>query len=288
MAKPHVAVFGAAGMLGTATVPEWRDHGYQVTALTHPDLDVTEASHVDAIIARLSPGIVINCTAYNRVDEAEENLRAAFLLNGWAVRNLAQAAARARAVFVHYSTDFVFDGRASQPYGEADATNPESAYAMSKRVGEWMAGEAPRHYVLRVESLFGGPASRSTIDSMHTMMRAGKAVTPFSDRVVSPSYVPDVARATRHLVERKSPFGIYHCVNSGHATWLEVAERLREWSGLQDAEIRGQRTADVTLKAKRPQFAALSNAKLAAQGFEMPRWEDAVQRHLATRQSGSQ
>jgi dTDP-4-dehydrorhamnose reductase len=176
----------------------------------------------------------------------------------------------------------VFDGRASHPYGEEDATNPESAYAMSKHVGEWMAGEAPRHYVLRVESLFGGPASRSTIDTMHKMMAAGKPVTPFSDRIVTPSYVPDVARATRHLVEHESPSGIYHCVNSGQATWLEVAERLREWSGLANAGIRGIRAADVTLKAKRPQFAALSNAKLTDQGFEMPSWQDAIKRHLAS------
>ena len=283
MAKPHVAVFGAAGMLGTATVPEWHDNGYEVSALTHPDVDVTQSDQVDEVIARLSPGIVINCTAYNRVDDAEDNLAAAFLLNGWAVRNLARASARAGALFVHYSTDFVFDGRASQPYSEEDATNPESAYAMSKRVGEWMAGDAPRHYVLRVESLFGGPASRSTIDTLHKMMAAGKPVTPFSDRVVTPSYVPDVARATRHLVERDSPSGLYHCVNSGQATWLEVAERLREWSGLDGAEIRGVRAADVTLKAKRPQFAALSNAKLAGQGFEMPGWQEAVKRHLGAK-----
>jgi dTDP-4-dehydrorhamnose reductase len=280
MSKPHVAVFGAAGMLGTATVPEWRDNGYDVTALTHPDADVTQPDQVDEVVTRLCPGIVINCTAYNRVDDAEDNLAAAFLLNGWAVRNLARAAARTGALFVHYSTDFVFDGRASQPYREADTTNPESAYAMSKRVGEWMAGDAPRHYVLRVESLFGGPASRSTIDTLHKMMAAGQPVTPFSDRVVTPSYVPDVARATRHLVERESPPGVYHCVNSGQATWLEVAERLREWSGLANAEIRGIRAAAVALKAKRPQFAALSNAKLTAQGFEMPSWQDALRRHL--------
>jgi dTDP-4-dehydrorhamnose reductase len=282
MSNPRVAVFGAAGMLGTATVPEWRDNGYEVIALTHPDADVTEADQVADVIKRISPAIVINCTAYNRVDDAEEDLTAAFRLNSWAVRNLAGASARANAIFVHYSTDFVFDGRAREPYREEDATNPESAYAMSKLVGEWMAADAPRHYVLRVESLFGGPASRSTIDTMRKMMAAGKQVTPFSDRVVSPSYVPDVARATRHLVERESPPGVYHCVNSGQATWLEVAERLREWSGFQDAEIRGLRTADVILKAKRPQFAALSNAKLTAQGFEMPSWEDAVQRHLST------
>jgi dTDP-4-dehydrorhamnose reductase len=283
MNKPRVAVFGAAGMLGSVTVGEWRDQGYEVTALTRADADVTQPAQVMDLVTRLAPGIVINCTAYNRVDDAEDDLLTAFSVNGWAVRALAQAAARSGAIFVHYSTDFVFDGRTDRPYREDDAPNPQSAYGMSKFVGEWQAADVPTHYVLRVESLFGGPASRSTIDTMRKILAAGQSVTAFSDRVVSPSYVPDVARATRHLVEHDSPSGIYHCVNSGHATWLEVAERVRRWTGSEAAEIRRVRTADVTLKARRPQFAALSNAKLAAEGYVMPTWEEAVERHLTSR-----
>ena len=298
-----IAVVGAAGMLGAVTVREWRDHGHDVTALTRADLDVTNAHRVHEVLVSLAPDVIINCTAYNRVDDAEDDATTAFAVNAWAVKAMARAAAAAEAVFVHYSTDFVFDGETDRPYTEDDAPNPQSAYGISKLMGEWFALEVgrpdvspievgrpgfegrqderqDRQYVLRVESLFGGNASRSTVDSMLHKFATGKPVHAFTDRTVSPSHVADVARATRELVERQAPGGVYHCVNTGMATWLEVAERLREWSGHTGAAIHPTRAADVRLKARRPVFAAMSNAKLVAQAIPMPTWQDAVRTHL--------
>lgn len=275
-----VVVVGAAGMLGAVTVREWRDHGHDVTALTRTDLDVTNARRVHETLGALSPDVVINCTAYNRVDDAEDDPTSALAVNTWAVRSMARAAAETGAVFVHYSTDFVFDGETDRPYTEDDAPNPQSVYGTSKLMGEWFAADAPTHYILRVESLFGGTASRSTIDSMLQTFAAGRPVRAFSDRMVSPSYVGDIARATRELMERHAPGGIYHCVNSGAATWLEIAERLREWAGHYAATIEPIRTTDVSLKAKRPRFCALSNARLSAAGIVMPAWPDALRAHL--------
>jgi len=298
-----VVVAGANGLLGAVTVREWRDRGREVVALTRAVLDVTNQAQVADVIASLSPSVVINCTAYNRVDDAENDPATALAVNAWAVRSLARAAAAAGAVFVHYSTDFVFDGESDRPYTEDDAPNPQSNYAMSKLIGEWMAAHvgpadvapaavgraavgpaelerANHHYVLRVESLFGGAASRSTIDTMLQNFAAGRIVRAFSDRTVSPSHVTDVARATRELIERRAPGGIYHCVNTGMATWLEIAARLRDWSGHPGATIEPVRTTDVSLKARRPRFCALSNAKLLATGITMPTWQEALQRHV--------
>jgi dTDP-4-dehydrorhamnose reductase len=280
MSRVRVVVVGAAGMLGTATVREWRDHGHDVTALTRANLDVTQPRKVADVIGALAPQVLINCTAYNQVDAAEDDPLPALAVNAWAVRSLARVAASAAAVFVHYSTDFVFDGDTDRPYTEDDAPNPRSAYGMSKLIGEWMAAEVPAHYVLRVESLFGGSVSRSTIDRMIEQFEAGRPVSAFSDRTVSPSHVGDVARATRRLVEANAPHGLYHCVNSGCATWLQVAERLREWSGLSAAEIHPVLASDVSFKARRPRFAALSNARLAALGIAMPTWQEALAPHV--------
>lgn len=276
-----VVVFGALGMLGVVTVREWRDHGHTVTALTRADVDVTNAAQVSEVITAHTPDVVINCTAYNRVDDAEEEPTVALNVNAWAVRAMARAASAVGAVFVHYSTDFVFDGETDRPYTEADNPNPQNAYGMSKLVGEWMAAEVPAHYILRVESLFGGNASRSTVDAMLHKFATGQPVHAFSDRTVSPSHVADVARATRHLIDHHAPHGLYHCVNSGCATWLEVAECLKELSGHPNAEVQPVSTAEVILKARRPRFAALSNAKLVAQGIPMPTWQDALRTHLA-------
>ena len=300
-----VAVVGAAGMLGAVTVREWREHGHDVTALTRADLDITRHDDVLRVLGALSPHVIINCTAYNRVDDAEGEPTLALAVNTWAVRSLARAAAETGAAFVHYSTDFVFDGETDRPYTEEDAPNPQSAYGMSKLLGEWMclevgrSGEAevgrsgfelrqherhPPVYVLRVESLFGGSASRSTIDTMLQNFASGRPVRAFSDRTVSPSHVGDIARATRALVgvgaDAAAPFGVYHCVNTGMATWLEIAEHLRDWSGHGDAVIEPVLTTDVVLRAKRPRYCAMSNAKLQTAGIPMPTWQDALRAHL--------
>jgi dTDP-4-dehydrorhamnose reductase len=190
-------------------------------------------------------------------------------------------------VFVHYSTDFVFDGEIDRAYTEEDIPDPQSAYGMSKLLSEWFAledvgraGSEVRRYVLRVESLFGGAASRSTIDSMLQNFAAGRPVRAFTDRTVSPSHVGDIARATRELVERQAHGGVYHCVNSGMATWREIAEHLRDGAGYSEGIIEPIRTTDVVLKAKRPRFCALSNEKLLRAGIPMPTWQDALQAHL--------
>lgn len=280
----RVLVFGAAGQLGAETVRYWRAGGHVVEPLTRRELDVTSASAVTAAVDAARADVVVNCTAYNRVDDAELDPGAALAVNTWAVKAMSAALRDRDAVFVHYSTDFVFDGMTDRPYVETDAPNPQSTYGMSKLLGEWLAADVPRHYVLRVESLFGGQAARSSLDTMLRNMRSGAPVTAFADRIVSPSYVADVAQATWRLITQPAPFGLYHCVNSGMASWLEVAGYVREVAGLPDAEIRGVPSASVNLRARRPRFAALSNAKLGSVGIPMPTWQDAVARHIASAQ----
>jgi dTDP-4-dehydrorhamnose reductase len=282
----NVVVFGSAGLLGTEVVREWRAHGHQVHALTRADVDVTADAAVRALVRRLAPDLVINCTAYNLVDEAESRPLDALRANTFAVRSMARGAADADAGFVHYSTDFVFDGLTDRPYVETDAPNPVSAYGASKLLGEWCAADAPRHWVLRVESLFGGTAARSSVDRMLDAMRAGQQVKAFADRAVSPSHVGDVAVATRMLVERDCPTGLYHCVNSGYTTWLGIAEAIRDDLQLSTADIVGTSAATTVMRAARPMFAALSNEKLAAVGVAMPTWRDALARHIRSRTDG--
>jgi dTDP-4-dehydrorhamnose reductase len=198
------------------------------------------------------------------------------------VQALAGAAADAGAVFVHYSTDFVFDGLTDRPYTEADQPNPRSVYGVSKRLGEWMAADAPRHYVLRVESLFGrapGGVSRGSVASICARIAADDPVTVFVDRTVSPTHVMDAAAATRAIVERALPAGVYHCVNSGCCTWKELAETAARFLGRQP-RLHPVTLESVKLRAIRPRYCALSNAKLASLGVTLPDWQDALRRSL--------
>ena len=172
------------------------------------------------------------------------------------------------------------------PYGETAPPSPRSVYAMSKLVGEWFALDVPRSYVLRVESLFGMPADwqgrRGTLEGLVSGLLQGRPVKVFTDRVVSPSYVIDVAAATRHLLEHPAAPGLYHCVNSGAATWHDVAAETARLLGVVP-RLEQTTTDRVKLRAPRPRFCALANAKLAAAGFAMPPWQDAVRRWITTR-----
>lgn len=276
----RVLVPGAAGLLGGVTVERWRRAGHDVIGWTRGDVDVTDGPRVWAAVAAVRPDVIINCTAYNKVDEAEGEPAAALAVNAWAVRALARAARDTGAALVHYSTDFVFDGVVDRPLTEDDPARPRSVYGASKLLGEWLAAEVPRHYVLRVESLFGGSVARSTIDRMHEAMCAGREVTAFSDRTVTPSYVPDIAWATEQLLIGAAPVGVYHVVNTGTATWVEVAHALRQLAAVPEAVVRAVPVASVSMRAARPQFAALSNDKLARAGIVMPTWQEALARHL--------
>ena len=277
----RVLVPGAAGLLGGVTVERWRRAGHDVIGWTRGDVDVTDGPRVWAAVAAVRPDVIINCTAYNKVDEAEGEPAAALAVNAWTVRALARAARDTGAALVHYSTDFVFDGVVNRPLTEDDPARPRSVYGASKLLGEWLAAEVPRHYVLRVESLFGGSVARSTIDRMHEAMCAGREVTAFSDRTVTPSYVPDIAWATEQLLLGAAPAGLYHVVNTGTATWVEVAHTLRQLAAVPEAVVRAVPVASVAMRAVRPQFAALSNDKLARAGIVMPTWQDALERHLS-------
>lgn len=276
----RVLVTGSRGQLAGAIIDAFSASA-EVLAYSRGDLDITDA---DAVMARVEgdrPDVIINCASYNQVDAAEDEQERALTVNAFAVRLLARAATQAGATLVHYSTDFVFDGKSSRPYSEDDQPNPQSVYAQSKLLGEWFAAEVPRAFVLRVESLFGSVVAKSSVDRIVDAISRGEAVKAFADRTVSPSYIEDVATATKSLLASGTP-GLYHCVNSGFCTWYELA---REVAGLmgktKEARIIAVSVADVPLRASRPQFAALANDKLS-KTVRMPTWQDALRRYLTS------
>jgi dTDP-4-dehydrorhamnose reductase len=277
-----VLVAGARGRLGSGVAREFRSRG-DVVALGRADLDITDDARVLKRITAESPDLIINCAAYTAVDAAQNDPLSALHVNAFGVRALARAAAAVDATLVHYGSDFVFDGRANRPYVESDRPNPQSVYAMSKLLGEWFAADAPRHYVLRVESLFSqtgdGPATGS-VATIVARLRSGDEVPVFVDRTVTPTYVVDAAAATVAIVERKLPSGVYHCVNSGHCTWWEFAEEAARVIGT-PARLTPITLDHASLPAPRPKYCALSNETLAGFGVVLPDWRDALRRSLS-------
>jgi dTDP-4-dehydrorhamnose reductase len=281
----RIAVVGARGQLGAALVNEWAP-AHETVAFSRADLDVSDDAAVAAAMDRIRPAVILNGAAWTDVDAAEDHPVDALNVNAFAVRALARAARTHDATLVHYSTDFVFDGKSSAPYTETDRPSPQGVYAASKLLGEWFAVDAPRAYVLRVESLFGrapqGGPEKGSIAAIVKTLTSGGSPKVFADRTISPTSVLDAARATRQLVESGAEPGLYHCVNTGQCTWLELAEVLAHQLGGAEmaARLIPVRMSEMTLKAVRPQYCALSNAKLRSLGIDMPSWQHALARYL--------
>lgn len=274
-------VTGRRGLLGGAIVRDFAAHN-EVAALDRQSLDITDDTAVQRAAQDHRPDVIINCAVFNGVDRAEDEAQQALAVNAFGVRSLVRAAASVGAILVHFSTDFVFDGEAATPYVEDDPPNPKSVYGSSKLLGDWFALEYARAYVLRVESLFGPPAAdpsrRGSLATIVDRITDETEVPVFVDRVVSPSYTPDVTRATAALLSARAPFGLYHCVNSGSATWAEIAERIAALLG-KPLRTRPMTLATVGFRARRPRYCALSNAKLTAV-VPMPTWTEAVEEFL--------
>ena len=282
-----VLVVGAAGQLGEVVVAQLSQR-WNTIALTRADADLRDAAAIANRVTHVQPWAIVNCAGYNDVDGAEDAAVLALESNAFAVRTLARSASAVGATLVHYSSDFVFDGEADRPYREDDRPGPQSVYAASKLLGEWFAADADRHFVLRVESLFGGVNKRkSSLDRIIAGIAAGTPVRVFTDRVVSPSYVWDIAAATMTLLDSDVTPGLYHCVNSGAATWYEVAMEVRRLLA-SASELQPVTMRDVQLRAARPRYCAMSNERLRAAGIEMPAWQDAVARAIAERQKSGQ
>jgi dTDP-4-dehydrorhamnose reductase len=280
----RVIVTGANGQLAAFIVRAFGDR--DVVALDRRALDVTDYRAVARCVSEAAPNLIVNCAAFNNVDGAEDQAEAALAINALAVRSLARAADAVGATLVHYSSDFVLNRDTTEPHGEDEPPSPRGVYASSKLLGEWFALEAPRAYVLRVESLFGSPASwqgrRGTLDHIVEGIEQGREVTVFTDRIVSPSYSKDVADATRHLVTHGAAPGLYHCVNTGAASWHDVAAEAASILGV-PARLVPITVDQMPLRVHRPRYCALSARKLATAGFDMPAWRDALRRWLENR-----
>ena len=272
----RIVVVGAGGQLGQALVRELRKTGHEVAALTRTALDVTQRLVVLDRVAKLRPEVVVNATVFG-VDASEDDPKTALAVNSFAVRSLADVARASNAALVHFSSDYVFGGTATAPYRETDKPNPVNVYGATKLLGELYAQNVERGYVLRVEALFGTPDGKGTIDKMIAEAKQGRTITAFYDRKVSPVHVDDVAAATRRLVEKKTNAGIYHCVNSGFATWHEIALEIVRLAGSPSNVIPASLERS-GLRVARPLFSALSNEKLANAGIDLAPWQSALER----------
>jgi dTDP-4-dehydrorhamnose reductase len=280
-------VFGASGQLGVELVRELRSRRYRVTGWDRAHVDITNASAVERALAQSEADVVFNAAAYNQVDIAEKEPQAAFLVNGLAVRNLALACRQIDAQLVHFSTDYVFDGRARHPYAEDDPTHPLGAYAVSKLAGELYAqAYLDRAMVVRTSGVFG-PAGLATargnfVELMLRLAGTRQTIRVVEDHVASPTYAPLLAARTIDLVDRKLS-GLFHIGGGLPITWFQFARTIFELAGLQPLLL-ATNEREYRNPAQRPKYSALSNGKIERLGLEpMPPLRQALETYLAER-----
>ena len=265
------------------------ERGYTVVGFERSSVDISDAASVERTLAKEDPAIVVNSAAYNQVDVAENEPVPAFMANGLAVRNLAMACRQLDARFVHFSTDYVFDGTAGRPYTENDRPHPLGAYGVSKLAGELYAqAYLDTPLIIRTSGVFGPgglKTARGNFIELMLRLAAGKQpIRVVEDHVASPTYAPLLAARTADLVEGKQ-HGLFHVGGGTPISWFDYAAMIFRVAGLQP-ELRPTNEREYRTAARRPKYSALSNAKLEASGIEpMPPLESAIEMYLKAREN---
>lgn len=309
-------ILGASGMLAADLAKVFGvSKGYKITAWDSKELDITNEQKVSEKTRKLKPDIIINAAAYTAVDAAEKDFDKAMAVNGYALKNLADAASQAGALLVHYSTDYVFDGKNPKGYKENDEASPESAYGQSKFVGEQMilmtafhnsghgcagcgAGSGChkiavmkplKYYIIRSSWLYG-KNGKNFVDTMLSLAEKMPVLKVVDDQRGNPTYTKDLAQATKDLVEKKLPYGIYHYTNKTAKKGVSWAEFAKEVFNIKSAtggkkiktEVKPVSTKEFyeinkDYVAKRPKYSMLINTKLP----EARNWKEALKEYLS-------
>ena len=272
----RLVVTGAAGMLGRDVTAAAGDAGHEARALARADLDITDVAAVRSAVLAHRPDAVINCAAWTDVDGAETAEAQATAVNGAGAGILAAAAKEAGALLVHVSSDYVFDGRAREPYTEDAPTGPEGAYGRSKLAGEHaVAAAGGRHAIVRSAWVFG-PHGRNFVDTMRRLGAERDEVAVVDDQVGCPTYTGHLAAALVRIAEQGAT-GVLHVAGGGQCSWLDLAVATFEETGLA-CRVRHQSTAELGRPAPRPAYSVLSSTR--ADAPVLPHWREGLRAHL--------
>ena len=277
----RIAVIGSTGQLGTDLVKVLQqDH--EVIGLTHRDIEVSDYNSC-LVLKKHKPDVIINTAAFHKTDQCEDEPMKAFLVNAIGARNIAQISKELNAIVIYISTDYVFDGLKNRPYTEDDTPNPINTYGISKLAGEHFTKLNPKHYIIRVASLFGvaGASGKggNFVETMIAKARNNEPIRVVDDIWMSPTYTKDASLAIKQIIEYKLPFGIYHVTNRGYCTWYQFARQIFRELGLVP-DLKPIKSSELQMKARRPRFSALRSVKLKKYGITMNHWKKALHNYL--------
>jgi len=274
-----ILLTGANGQLGQDFQKLFIEKSIDFTATDYKELDITNTKSVRTYVKDKNITHIINCAAYNDVDKAESEVEKAFQLNRNAPVILAKAAKEIDAVFVTYSTDFVFDGEKGSSYTEEDQPNPISIYATSKYQGEQaVLSTYNKSFVIRTSWVFG-MGNNNFNKQVIGWSENRDSLNIVDDQRSSPTYSMDLAEYSWSLINTNK-FGLYHLSNSCECSKYEQAKYVLEcigWKGI----LGTAKTADFNLPAKRSEYTKLDSSKIeSVTGRKIPTWQSGIDRFL--------
>ena len=287
-----ILLFGAAGQVGSALAPALARLG-DVKCVVRADADLEEPAQLRSLVRRVAPRLIVNAAAYTAVDDAERDAERCRRVNADAPKVLAEESARLGAPLVHFSTNYVFDGEATEPYREDDPVSPLGVYGLTKAVGEQAVATAnPAHLILRTSGVYA-KTGRNFMLRILALARERDELQVVDDQFVAPTSASLVAEATVAAVtaamargEGSHLFGTYHLTTSGATSWLGFAERILALDPQPETQrarrLRGTSSADFPTPARRPKNGLLNTDAFArAFDFPLPTWDDELRRTMA-------
>lgn len=271
----RIFVTGGGGQLGRAMAEVGND--IELYLGRHDADDITQPKIIKTI-CDFKPDVIVHAAAMTDVDACELKQDQAFLVNEQGTRHVAQAAKRAGALMVYVSTDYVFDGAKESPYLETDPTNPINVYGQSKLAGERATREAADRWLIVRTSWVYGEGRKNFVTHMLEWAKTQPVLRLVKDKVGSPTYAVDLARAIRHLLEAKAT-GVYHAAGEGACTWVEYGREILRIAGI-EKEITPITFDELKRPALRPAYSVLEDAQLNKTGFAMRSWKLALREFL--------
>jgi dTDP-4-dehydrorhamnose reductase len=275
-----IVVLGSYGMLAQDLIPLLQKE-HETFSFDQDKLDITEKGRVFDLFSSLKPDIVVNCAAYNQVDQAETEQEAAFRVNADGVNHLAMACEEFGSILCHFSTDYVFDGTSTHPYQPEDLPNPISVYGESKRAGEvFVQSILNRYYLVRTSSLYG-KSGNNFVYAILRMAQDNELLTVVQDQVMSPTWTVNLARGVVKLISSEN-FGLYHLTDQtdGGISWFAFAKEILRVKRLTN-KVQPTTSKEFNRPAKRPHYSVLDTTRFTQySGYEPMPWQESLKRFI--------
>ena len=274
-----ILLLGHKGMLGSDLLLKL-NMGYEVVGMDKEEIDIVSASECKGAIKEIEPDIVINTAAYTNVDGCETAKDECFAVNAEAVKNIADACRDRNIRIIHFSTDYVFDGTAKQPYKEDHQCNPINTYGASKMAGERYLRSLSDNYLLIRTAWLYGVNGKNFVKTILEKVKTTKKLTVVDDQTGSPTYTKDLAAAVDLLIKQNAK-GIFHITNRGSCSWFQFAVKILQEAGIHDIDITPIKSDQLQRQAKRPAYSVLSMQKfIQTTGKTMQPWQLGLQDYL--------